>query len=432
MEQLLHYCWKHKIFPLEPMKTTDGRTIEVLNSGMYNSDAGPDFIDGKVKIDGIVWVGNVEMHTRTSDWHRHGHDGNPAYENIILHVVCNADEELCYPSGTPIPQIQLNIPDYIRQNYDELAQADTVPRCRQIIPELRLLQIHNWMSALHVERLEMRNQQIRERHNLLSKNWEDTLFVTIARSFGFGKNGDAFEHWAYSIPMGAVGKHRDNLMQIEAFFFGQAGLLEKEDCTDTYYLQLRKEYQHLRHKFTLTPICKHEWKFLRLRPQNFPHIRIAQLAMLYYEQKLNLSRLLDISDSNEIFQLLDTHVSDYWQCHYTFGKFTSSKSDKRLSISSKTLLIINAISPIIFSYGKYKDNPKSMELALGLLERLKPENNRIIRDWTEAGLKCENAADSQALIHLTKKYCLRRDCLRCRFGYEYISRTPDFFKEENS
>ena len=432
MEQLLHYCWKHKVFPLEPLKTTDGKSIEVLNPGMHNSDAGPDFSDAKVKIDGVLWVGSVELHTRTSDWHRHGHEGNPAYENIILHVACNVDEELYYTNCSPIPQLQLNIPDNVRRNYDELKQTDTMPRCIQIIPDLTKLQVHNWMTALQAERLEMRTQQIMERRTQLNKSWEDTLFVTIARSFGFGKNGDAFEHWAYSIPMAAVGKHRDNLMQIEAFFFGQAGLLEQDNCSDPYFLQLQKEYRYLQHKFTLTPISSHEWKFLRLRPQNFPHIRIAQLAMLYYEQRLNLSKILNISDSTGIMELLETHVSDYWKQHYTFGKLTESKTDKSLSISSKVLLIINAISPILFAYSKYKDDQQTADMAFRLLEDLKAENNHIIRNWAKAGIKCENAADSQALIHLNNNYCLRRDCLRCRFGYEYISRTPNFLKEENN
>jgi hypothetical protein len=432
MEQLLHYCWKHKIFPLQTLTTTDGREVEVLYPGIHNFDAGPDFSEAKIKIAGVVWVGNVELHIHSSDWYRHHHEGNPAYENIILHVVCNADDVVYYPDGREIPQLQMPIPDYVRKNYDDLLCADSIPQCKQIISNLNILQVHSWMSALQVERMEMRTEQIMERRDILNKNWEDTLFVTVARSFGFGKNGNAFEHWAYSIPMSAVGKHKDSLFQIEAIFFGQAGLLENKDILDEYYVKLRKEYQYLRKVFSLQPIDMHEWKFLRLRPQNFPHIRIAQLAMLYYKQQLNLSRILNASDIKDIRELLNTNVSDYWQTHYTFGGASSASSKKELSISSKDLLIINSIAPITFCYGKYKGNDETCDYAIKLLENIKPESNSIIRKWKEAGIKPENAADSQALLHLHNNYCLRRDCLRCRFGYEYIRHSPSFLKENEN
>ena len=429
MEQLLHYCWKHKIFPLQVLSTTDGREVEVLNPGIHNFDAGPDFSEAKIKIAGVVWVGNVELHIHSSDWYRHHHEGNPAYENIILHVVCDADDTVHYSDGKEIPQLQITIPEYVRKNYDDLLRTDSIPQCKQIIGNLNKLQIHSWMSALQVERMEMRTEQIMNRRDILNKNWEDTLFVTVARSFGFGKNGNAFEHWAYSIPMSAVGKHKDSLFQIEAIFFGQAGLLDNEDITDEYYVKLKKEYQYLRKVFNLQPIDIHEWKFLRLRPQNFPHIRIAQLAMLYYKQQLNLSRILNASTIIDIRELLSTNVSGYWKTHYTFGGAPSSSSNKELSIASKDLLIINAIAPIVFCYGKYKDSTENCDYAIKLLESIKPEVNSIIRKWEEAGIKPENAADSQALLHLHNNYCLRRDCLRCRFGYEYIRHSPSFLKE---
>jgi hypothetical protein len=266
------------------------------------------------------------------------------------------------------------------------------------------------------------------RREALDKNWEDTLFVTLARNFGFGINGDAFEQWAQSIPMSAVGKHRDNLFQIEAIFFGQAGLLEN-DHEDNYYQQLQKEYRYLRQKFTLTPIDPKVWKFLRLRPQNFPYIRIAQLAMLYYEQRLNLSRLLNAQNLDEVSALLLTHVSDYWRTHYTFDAQPTKPVEKTLSPSSIQLIVINSVAPILFAYGKYKSDHSLCDRAFSLWEQLKPENNTIIRDWASAGISCGNAADSQALIQLHRNYCQRRDCLRCKFGYEYLRRTPDFLRE---
>jgi len=430
MEQLLHYCWKHKIFPLRALTTTDGRSLEVISPGRHNQDAGPDFLDAQVKIDGVVWVGPVEIHVRTSDWHRHGHDGNPAYEHVVLHVAGDVDEQLTYPSGEPMPQLQLDVPAYVSDNYAELLRADTVPRCRNVIGNIPKLLIHGWLSALQVERLEMRARQVSERFRQLDKNLEDTLFVTVARSFGFGKNGDAFEQWAYHIPMSAVGKHRDNLLQVEAIFFGQAGLLDAPEAgADPYYQQLRHEYLFLKQKFSLQPMDVHVWKFLRLRPQNFPHIRIAQLAMMYYRQGLNLSKLLHATTTDEVKALLSTHVSDYWQTHYTFNSVRSAPMNKRLSDLSLELLIINSVVPMLFCYGRYMNDEAITERGVQLLEHLRPERNSIITYWQAAGICPDNAADTQALLQLHTAYCMKRDCLRCRFGYEFIRRTPGFLRE---
>ena len=415
MEQLLHYTWKHKIFPLHELRTTDGRLLEVLNPGIHNTDAGPDFTGAKIKLDDTEWVGNVEIHQKTSDWFRHHHDTDASYENIIL--------------GQEIPQLQLSVPSYVRDNYSELSHNDCRPPCRNVIGNLSAFLIHNWMTSLTLERFEERTRQIMQRRDILDKNWEDTLFVTLARNFGFGINGDAFEQWAQSIPMMAVGKHRDSLFQIEAIFFGQAGLLDAAS-DDDYYLQLQKEYNYLRQKFSLTPIHPKAWKFLRLRPQNFPHIRIAQLAMLYYEQRLNLSRLLNAQNLNEVSALLLTHVSDYWRTHYTFSSQPTKPVEKTLSPASIQLIIINSVAPMLFAYGKYKSDQSLCDRAFSLWEQLKPENNTIIRDWASAGIPCENAADTQAFIQLHRNYCQRRDCLRCKFGYEYIRRTPGFLREK--
>ena len=428
MEQLLHYTWKHKIFPLHELRTTDGRRVEVLNPGTPNTDAGPDFTGAKVKIGDVVWVGNVELHLRTSDWFRHRHDTDAAYENIILHVATHVDRTLHYPDGTEIPQLQLPIPPHVSENYETLSQNDSQPRCKSVVSELPVLTIHNWMTSLTLERFEERARQIMARREALGKNWEDTLFVTLARNFGFGINGDAFEQWAQSIPMSAVAKHRDDLFQIEAIFFGQAGLLD-DPGHDDYYLRLQKEYRYLRQKFSLTPIHPKVWKFLRLRPQNFPHIRIAQLAVLYYEQRLNLSRLIGMDGLGDLPPLLATHVSDYWRTHYTFDSQPTHPVSKQLSANSVGLIAINSVAPILFAYGKYKSDPALCDKAFGLWEQLKPENNSIIRSWAGAGITCDHAADSQALIQLHRHYCQPHKCLQCKFGYEYIRRTPDWLKE---
>lgn len=454
MEQLLHYVWKHKIFLHSQLTTTDGRTVEVINPGLPNTNAGPDFSNAKIKIDGVLWVGNIEIHQRTSDWFRHHHDTDPAYDNIILHVVEEADMPLVYPNGQSIPQLQITVPSFVSTNYEQLISQDHTPRCAKVAGTLPLFTIHNWMTSLTLQRFEYRNQQILKRRQSLDLNWEDTLFTTIARNFGFGINGDAFEAWAHSIPMNAVAKHRDNLFQIEAIFFGQAGLLNDEmtpknvnsskdakvnkvddhqqNEDNNYYERLAKEYRYLRQKFSLTPIPTKLWRFLRLRPQNFPHIRIAQLAMLYYEQKVTLSHIINTTSTDDIAEIFRSRVSDYWRTHYTFTSSHSRATDKSLSKNSINLLVINTIAPFLFAYGKYKSDEDLCDRAFNLWQSMPPENNHIIRDWAAAGVACENSADSQALIHLTHNYCDRHDCLRCKFGYEYIKHTPDFLCEDET
>lgn len=436
MEQLLHYVWKHKIFPLRQLVTTEGQTIEVVHPGLHNQNAGPDFFNAKVKIDGQLWVGNVEIHQRSSDWFRHHHDKDAAYDNVILHVVGKADMEVHAPLGgvRTIPQLELPIPEYVQDRYDELVRSDETPRCRTIVANQPTLMVHNWLAALQVERLEQKMQQIMQRHELCEKSWENTFFVTLARNFGYGVNGDAFEAWARSIPLRAVAKHRDNLFQIEAIFFGQAGLLEttkKNEFTE-YFEQLQREYRYLRQKFSLVPIDSKLFRFARLRPSNSPHVRIAQLAMLYYQQKISFSKVINSESIEDFHALLTSGVSEFWTTHYSFSSQPSAVTEKKLSEASRDLLLINTFIPILFAYGHYKNEETFRERAIRLLENLKPEDNHIIRAWATAGIVCESAADSQGLIQLTRQYCEPHNCLRCRFGYEFIRQNPAFLQEQTS
>ena len=286
------------------------------------------------------------------------------------------------------------------------------------------------MAALQTERLEQKTEAIRQRAEACNGSWEDAYFVTLARNYGFGINGDAFEQWAYNVPLNAVGHHRDDLFQIEAIFMGQAGLLEldtvperyqKDALNDGYFARLRNEYQYLAHKFSLTPMDASLWRFLRLRPQNFPHIRISQLANLYYQQKAGLSALLECKTIDELKTVLRSQVTPYWETHYTFGSL-SAKNEKHLSYGSLNLLIINTAIPMLFAMGRHRQKEELCDRAFDLLEQLKAENNHIIRMWQECGLQVKSAGDSQALIQLKKEYCDRKDCLRCRFGYEYLKK----------
>ena len=428
MEQLLHYCWKHKMWPIGGLQTTDGQEVEVIDPGLHNRNSGPDFFNAKVKINGTLWVGNVEIHDKSSDWYLHGHDHDEHYNNVVLHVVGVADRDVQMQSGYFVPQLCLTVPPSVHDNYEELLRTDAYPPCYRIIPDLTRLTIHSWMAALQTERLEQKTVAIEQRVKEAGGSWEDAYFQTMARNYGFGINGDAFEEWARHIPLQAVGKHRDDLFQIEAIFMGQAGLLElntipaqyqQDALNEGYFSKLRNEYQYLAHKFSLTPMDAKLWRFLRLRPQNFPHIRIAQLANLYYQRKAGLSALLDCQDMPAMAEMLRTQVTPYWETHYTFGS-ESFRNAKHLSPFSINLLMINTCVPMLFAYGRHSMKEELCDRAFDILEQLKAENNHIIRMWKECGLDVKSAGDSQALIQLKKEYCDKKECLRCRIGYEYL------------
>lgn len=421
MEQLLHYVWKHKIFPLKELKTTTGQQVEVIDTGLANTDAGPDFFNAKLKLDGVLWIGNIEIHERSSDWFKHGHHADTGYNSVILHIASEIDTEISRSNGERIPQIQLICPEAVRTNYKELLETDSYPPCYRIIPSLPPFTAHSWMTALQMERFEQKATLLNERLKRCQGNWEDAFFITLARNFGFGLNGDAFETWAHRLPFRTVDKHRNDLFQIEAIFFGQAGILEDSDG-DGYYLRLKKEYTYLQHKFGLIPMDASLWRFLRLRPANFPHIRIAQLACLYHRAYGLLSRIMETETLQGVRDILKGGTSEYWLTHYTFGGSSPSRP-KTLSNTSLDLLIINTVVTFLYAYGLHKGNRVLCARAGSFLEELKAENNYITRMWEQCGMKASNAADSQALIQLKKEYCDKKKCLYCRIGYEYLKRS---------
>ncbi|MEE1317681.1 MAG: DUF2851 family protein, partial [Prevotella sp.] len=435
MEKLLQYCWKHRILPEGELRTADGESIEIVDTGLLNTDAGPDFFNARLRIGDRLLAGNVEIHVRRNDWYAHGHDRDAAYDNVILHVVdaqsngpADADSAIRTREGRILPEVKISVPEEIRANYRELLSEDSYPPCYKIIPNVTPLSMHSWMAALQTERLKQKTEAIAERVSMLKGDWEHAYFITLARSYGFGSNSDALEQWARNMPMTSVAHHRDNLFQIESIFFGQAGMLniasvrerlQLETAADEYFQRMQSEYEYLKHKFQMTDKYAPQWKYMRMRPQNFPTIRIAQLARLYYERRTSLSQLIECDTIDKLRKMFHCGVSDYWQTHYTFGH-ESQPSAKQLSAASISLLMINCAIPMIFAYGRQTGSEALCNRALDLLESLPPENNTITRMWQQVGLESRSAGDTQALIQLKKQYCDRKDCLQCRIGYEYM------------
>ena len=403
------------------LRTTTGKPVEVIDAGLPNTNAGPDFFNAKLKIDGTLWVGNVEVHTVASDWMRHGHDKDVAYDNVILHVAETVDCEVFRANGASVPQLQLSCPEPIRRHYTELSYEEIYSPCYSILASLPKLTVHSWLSALQVERFEQKARVIAARLEHCNNHWEDVFFITLSRNFGFGLNGDAFEAWANHLPFRAIDKHRDNLFQVEAFFFGQAGLLDEElPDEDEYYRKLQKEFSYLQHKFELSaPMPATQWRFLRLRPGNFPHVRLAQLASLYYRERSLFSRIMEAETLEAVRKLLTVSTSPYWEEHFNFKK-TSPRQEKQVGKNAQNLIVINTVIPFLYAYGLHKADEALCERATRFLESLKAEDNHIIRHWSGAGLPVSTAADSQALLQLQKEYCDKKDCLRCRFGFEYL------------
>lgn len=429
MERLLHYVWKSRLVPREGLRTTEGQEIVVLSAGLHNKDAGPDFFNADIVIDGEDWIGNVEIHSKSSDWYRHGHEKDKAYNNVVLHVVEVADAEVKTENGRIVPQLVLTVPDYVVNNYEHLQAFEDHPPCYRYAAGLPHLITDQWIRRLCEERLERKAAEIDARLKYCEFNWEQVFFITMARAFGFGVNGDTFEEWARTLPYSGAAKHRDDIFQIEALFIGQAGLLEESVLSDrqreladsdTYYQRLKSEYAFMANKFQISPLGGYKWKFLRLRPQNFPTLRLAQFASLYCRQKLSLSAVMEAKDVKDLHRLLEVEVSPYWQSHYTLCSEEGDKSARHLQKPALNLLVLNGIVPMVYAYGRYRQSKKIMEKALDWLHTIDAEDNKYTRLWTQMGLSVANAEESQAVIQLMTQYCQRKDCLRCNLGYQYI------------
>lgn len=422
MEKLMQYVWKHRLWRSEDMVTNTGKKVRVVDPGLLNTDAGPDFFNAKIEIDGHMWVGNVEMHYRATDWKRHRHDSDKAYDSVILHVVAKDDAPVRRTNGELIPQLVLEVSPQFNADYASLVGATIEVPCATKIKQVPHLTIVEWVEGLAFERLHGKVERIHQLLDSFNGSWEDVCYVTLARNFGFGINNDAFERLARRTPLRLLGKHSDSVLQIEALLFGQAGMLDaQKPGMDSYYNQLCTEYAFLSNKFQLTPMEKESWKLFRIRPQNFPYRRIAMLAQFIEGGFRMMNRILEAEGEKEMRALFEVELSGYWTKHYTFGK-PNERATATLSRSSIDIILINTVAPLLYAYGELTGNYEMTDKAIKLLEDLRAESNSIVSHFLAYGIDCPDALTSQALVQLKREYCDARKCIYCKIGHHLLSK----------
>ncbi len=417
-EDFLHYVWAQELYKREG-KATSGEEIRIISPGTKNSDSGPDFHNARIEIDGTIWAGNVEIHTDSAHWTQHNHHHDKAYDNVILHVVNRATQQTYRTNGGLIPTLELDFDNRVYDNYQKLAISHDKIACAQEIEMVDRFVLSMWLNSLAIERLEEKSSGIAHILSHTNNNWEETFYIILARNFGFNTNSLPFELLAKSIPLSVLSKIRNDQDKLEALLMGQAGFLSKDNPGQPYYQKLQNEYMHLQKAYKLTPLQKHIWKFSKLRPSNFPTIRISQFANLIGKSHGLFSKTLDINTSEDIIRLYTCEASPFWKTHYTFEK-TSKDKTKKMGKTAILGILINTVIPFMFYFGKERNKPELQEKALFLLENIPREKNNITNQWTAIGLDIENAMHSQALIQLTRNYCLNKNCLYCQIGNEII------------
>lgn len=421
-EEFLHYIWKYKLL-YNDLKTTEGDSVEILNPGFQNTNAGPDFFNAKIKINDTIWAGNVEIHINASDWYLHNHQNDLAYDNVVLHVIFNNNTNIKRLNGLIIPQLVVDkcFDENIYQNYQNFIHNKNWIPCENLYKDVDEFIVSNWLEYLLIERLERKTLELREIFVRNNNNWEETFYQLLAKNFGFKINSYPFEILAQSLPLTYLGKHKNNEIQISALLFGQSGLLTVE-FTDDYPQLLYNEYEFLRKKYKLQPIKPYLWKFLRLRPANFPTIRLSQFSDLIFKSTHLFSKLLECNKLDEIYNLFDVKTHPYFDNHYLFDEKLILSKQKYLGKSAIDLIVINTIVPILFFYAETKDEKEFQNRAFDFLEKIEAENNSIITKWKKIGAKPQSAYQTQGLIELKNNYCSLKKCLNCRIGNELLNK----------
>lgn len=421
-EDFLHYLWRYGLYTSSTLKTTQDEEIQIVTPGFHNKNSGPDFLQSELNIDGQKWVGNVEIHVNSSDWYLHQHETDSNYDAVILHVVWNDDVPIFMKDNRTMPTLELRevVSKNVLSNYQKLSNSklNWIP-CEQEINNVKPFIIDHWLERLYFERLEYKTLEIKKLLETSQNDWEAVLFQMLSKNFGLNINGTPFLKLAQSFSFHILRKERNDINSFSALLFGQAGFLEDE-IEDEYFKMLKKEYDYLSHKYTITGLEKKEFQFFRMRPHNFPTVRIAQLISLYYKHKHLFTSVIDAKSVEEYYLLFKIDVNDYWKTHFNFGK-ESKQSSKKLTKPFIDLIIINTILPLKFYYLKTIDKLSEEEIII-LIEGIESEKNSIINKFSKLHIKTRNAMQSQGLIELKNNYCTPKRCLECAIGKTILDR----------
>jgi len=420
-EKLLQHVWKNQWFSKEQLETVHKQPLSILNQGFLHQDAGPDFKQAILKIDGVTWAGNVEVHIRSSDWYKHQHQNDTKYNSVILHVVYEHDQEVFIEPNIPLPTLELQslVSSQLLLRYSQLVNTSAPLPCEAYIDRISPLTIQSFLARLSFDRLIRKQTQIFEILHSFSKDWEQVLFYVLCQSFGFKTNVPAFEMLGKTLPYRILKKHTDSHLQVSAFIFGQAGMLE-EELDDAYYQSLQNEYLYLRTKYRLVPIDAKCWNLLRLRPHNFPCIRLAQLVEIFYKHHHLFEKIITLKSLKEFHNLFINKPHEYWNTHYYFEK-KSRESEKIMGENSFHLILINALIPFLYSYNAFIGNEKHQEYSMLLLELLPFEENHITKKYQRLGFCAKYSSHSQALLELHQDYCEKKRCIDCVIGQKIVT-----------
>jgi hypothetical protein len=421
-ESFLHYLWQFKKFRFSQLQTTEGLPITLLHSGNYLQQAGPDFFNAQLIIGTQKWAGTVEIHLKSSDWYVHHHETDPAYENVILHVVWEHDTEVFRKNNTEIPVLELKnyVDNEVLSQYQHLLTPKNWINCENDLSKIDFITLSHWKERLFIERLEERSKEIELFLSQTANDWEAVFLLFLAKSFGLNVNGIVFFELIQSIPYQIIRKEQSDAIQLEALFLGRAGLLEGER-EDVYYNELKKRWGYLKQKYTFPQIILQPVHFFKLRPDNFPTIRLVQLAQLLHKDPQLFNKCMHVKKMEEFYNLFTVVPTVYWDNHYVFDK-ESTKKSKKLSKAFIDLLIVNAVIPFLFAFHRVHNRDNSEQL-ITLVSELKPENNIILDKFSKYGITSSTCFDTQALLQLKKYYCDLNKCLSCEIGQKLINFT---------
>jgi hypothetical protein len=433
-EEFLHYLWKYGLYNKDRLLDHDGNIIEIINPGEYNRDSGPDFFNARIRISGMEWAGNIEIHIRASHFETHGHNRDHAYDNVILHIVAESDKRVRNARGEEVLTVRIEFDNALFDKYTNLINNPFAIACEDEVAKLDRFFIRHWINVLAIERLCQKSDQIMRIFSETGNDWEETFYRILSRYFGFRINTGPFEMLATALPFKIIRKHLDNRFQVEALLFGSSGMLDeglfRNAINDIYYADLIKEYKVLSSKYSLIPVHGWLWKFSKLRPVNFPTIRISQLAGMLAVTGGLFSVVVEAKDIRALRKAFEVSASGYWDDHYVFGK-KSKKIVKSAGSVASDIFLINAVVPVIFSFGKYRDDNGVTEKAISFLEEIRSEENSILTDWNKAEIGAGSAFESQGLIQLRNEYCKKRRCLECQIGSRLVNNGVGFKRDED-